>query len=66
MKRRCFLGREKRERKKMKDQARRWEHLYSERMRGECRRLLSGSHVFSDEGYPFHVVRYSRRPGDPL
>ena len=29
-------------------------------------RLISGSHVFSDEGYPFHVVRYNLQLLGPL
>ena len=33
---------------------------------GEWRRLLSGSQVFSDEGYPFHAVRYNLRVVGPL
>ena len=30
-----------------------------------CRRLDSGSQVFSNDGYPFHAVRYFRLPEGP-
>ena len=30
-----------------------------------CLRFDLGSHVFSDDGYPFHAVRYFRHPEDP-
>ena len=33
---------------------------------GEWWRLLSGSQVFSDDGYPFHAVRYNLRVVGPL
>ena len=33
---------------------------------GEWQRLLSGSQVFSDEGYPFHAVRYNLQALGPL
>ena len=33
---------------------------------GAWQRLTSGSHVFSEEGYPFHVVRYNLWLGGPL
>ena len=32
----------------------------------EWQRLLSGSQVFSDEGYPFHAVRYNLQVIGPL
>ena len=33
---------------------------------GEWWRLVLGSHVFSDEGYPFHAVRYNLQALGPL
>ena len=30
-----------------------------------CLRFDSGSQVFSNDGYPFHMVRYFCRPEDP-
>ena len=30
-----------------------------------CLRFDSGSQVFSDNGYPFHAVRYFHHPEDP-
>ena len=32
---------------------------------GACWRFDSGSQIFSDDGYPFHMVRYLRRPEVP-
>ena len=33
---------------------------------GEWQRFISGSHVFSNEGYPFHAVRYNLWALGPL